>query len=192
MALNAYARTATDRLVLPVGKLLVRLGATANWLTFSGLVGTVLGMGVVLAGAPFAGACIAALASCVDALDGTVARLRGSQSPFGAFYDSVVDRFSDSVILGTAAWLVRDTPVLFALAVVAFAGALITSYIRAKAESLGWDATVGVIERPERLVISITLIGLGYAPAAVVVLAAGSLVTIAQRFRAVLRQVDRT
>lgn len=192
MAINAYARTATDRLVLPVGKLLVRLGATANWLTFSGLVGTVLGMGVVLAGAPFAGACIAALASCIDALDGTVARLRGSQSPFGSFYDSVVDRFSDSVILGTAAWLVRDEPVLFALAVVALAGSLITSYIRAKAESLGWDATVGVIERPERLVISITLIGLGYAPVAVVVLAAGSLVTIAQRFHAVLRQVDRT
>jgi len=192
VALNAYARTTTDRLVLPVGKLLVRLGATANWLTFSGLVGTVVGMGVVLAGAPVPGAIVAALASCVDALDGTVARLRGSVSPFGSFYDSVVDRVSDSVILGTAAWLVRDSPVLFALAVVAFAGALITSYIRAKAESLGWDATVGVIERPERLVISITLIGLGQAPAAVVVLAVGAVVTIAQRFGAVLRQVDRT
>jgi CDP-diacylglycerol--glycerol-3-phosphate 3-phosphatidyltransferase len=192
MALNAYARSTTDRVVLPVARALVRIGVTANWLTFSGLVGTLAGVAVMLLGAPLLGAVIAGVAALVDALDGTVARLRGTSSPFGAFYDSVTDRISDAAVFGAAAWLVRDDPVDFAVAVIALAGAQVTSYIRAKAESLGWQATVGVIERPERLLIVLLAIGLGFLRPALWVLAVGALVTIAQRIRAVLHQAGRT
>jgi len=192
MALNAYARSATDRLVLPVARGLVRLGVTANWLTFAGLVGTLAGVAIVLLGAPFTGAVIAGVSALIDAFDGTVARLRGTSSPFGAFYDSVTDRVSDAAVFGAAAWLVRDDPVVFGVAMVALAGAQVTSYIRAKAESLGWEATIGVIERPERMLILVFAIGFGFLRPALWVLAAGALVTIAQRLRAVLRQAGRT
>lgn len=192
MAINAYGRAVTDRLVLPVARFLVRLGATANWLTFTGFVGTVAGMAILLAGAPKTGAIIAAGAACVDALDGAVARLRGSTSAFGAFYDSVMDRVSDTVLLGTALWLVKDRPVLFAVGLVALGAALLTSYVRAKAESLGWSATVGVVERPERLIVLLLALGFRLEAIALWVLAVGGLVTVGQRLWAVLRQAGRS
>ncbi len=192
MALNAYARTATDRLVLPVAKSLVRAGATPNWLTFAGLVVTLLGVAVVLAVGPAPGAVVLAFGTAVDAVDGSVARLRGSVSRFGSFYDSVTDRIADAAIFGAAAWLVREDPLLFGVAIVALAGAQVTSYIRAKAESLGWTATVGIIERPERVMIIVLAIFFGYLRVALWVLALGSIVTIVQRLRVVLRQAETT
>lgn len=191
MALNAYARTLTDRAVVPIGRGLVALGATANWITFVGLLLTLAGVAIVLAGSPFWGAAVVAVGAILDAFDGTVARLRGADSPFGSFYDSVTDRVGDAAILGAAVWLVRDDALLFAVAVVALTGAQITSYIRAKAESLGWQATVGIIERPERVLIVLVAIGLGFLPIALWILAIGSLVTIAQRLRAVVVQAGR-
>lgn len=192
MVLNAYARSATDRVVMPIARRLVQVGATANWLTFSGMAGTFVGVAVLLTVGPRSGAVVLALATAVDAFDGAVARLRGSSSPFGNFFDSVCDRVSDAAILGAAAWLVRDDPLLFTVAIVALAGAMLTSYVRAKAESLGWDATVGIIERPERVMIIVLAFFFELVPLALWVLAIGSVVTVAQRFRVVLRQVDRT
>lgn len=188
MAINAYARAVTDRVVLPIARRLVRAGATPNWLTFFGLVVTLAGVVVVLAVGAGPGAVLMALGTLTDAFDGTVARLRGSDSRFGSFYDSVADRVADAAILGAAAWLVRDDPVLFTVAVVALAGAQITSYIRAKAEALGWNATVGIIERPERVAIVVLGIGFGLIGPALWLLAVGSLVTIVQRLRVVLQQ----
>ncbi|CAN5771393.1 MAG: CDP-alcohol phosphatidyltransferase family protein [Actinomycetota bacterium] len=187
MAINAYARTATDRLVVPIARGLVRVGVTPNWLTFFGLVTTLLGVVAVLRYGR-AGAFILALGTATDAFDGSVARLRGSSSRVGAFYDSVTDRVSDASILGAAVWLVRDDPLLFGVAMVALAGAQLTSYVRAKAESLGWTATVGVIERPERMAIIVLGIGFDLLTAALWLLAIGSLVTVAQRLHAVLAQ----
>ena len=192
MVLNAYGRAVTDRLVVPIAKVMVRLGATPNWLTFAGLVLTVVGVVVLLLGQPLAGALVMALGAVTDAFDGAVARLRGSSGPFGAFYDSVTDRVSDAVIFGAAAWLVRDDPLLFSIAIVAMGAAQLTSYIRAKAESLGWDATVGLLERAERVIILIAAIGLGFLPLALWVLAVGGVVTVAQRLVAVVRQAHAT
>lgn len=188
MALNAYARTITDRLVLPIARGLVRIGATPNWLTFFGLILSVAGVAIVLTGRPLAGAAVMASGGILDAFDGAVARLRGSSGKFGAFYDSVTDRISDTAVFGAAAWLVRDDPVLFVVAIVAMGAAQVTPYIRAKAEALGWQATVGVIERAERMAILIAAIGLGFLPVALWILAIGGLVTIAQRLRVVVQQ----
>ena len=192
MTINAHAREATDRVTLPVGRTLVKVGVTANMLTATGLVGTIAGVGLVVTGTPVLGGWVLAAASLLDALDGTVARLRGAPTPVGSFYDSVADRVSDAAILGAAAWLVRSDPVLFTAALVALAGALLTSYVRAKAESLGWHATVGVIERPERMIIVLAGMILGQLGFALVVLAVGSVVTVAQRFHSVLRQAGVT
>jgi CDP-diacylglycerol---glycerol-3-phosphate 3-phosphatidyltransferase len=190
MALNAYARTLTDRLVNPVARVLVRLGFTANGLTVAGLLVTFLACGLIVAVNPLLGAVVLAFGVVTDAFDGAVARIRGTQSTFGAFFDSVADRISDAAILGTAAWVVRDSPLLFTVAIVALGGAQVTSYIRAKAESLGWNATVGVLERAERVIIMVLGFATGLVALALWVLAIGALVTIAQRWRAVLRQAS--
>ena len=188
MAINAYARAITDRMVAPIAKGMVKIGLTPNWLTFFGLVCTLAGVAVALGVDRFWGAVIMAFGTATDAFDGAVARIRGSSGPFGSFYDSVTDRISDGAIFGAVAWMVREDPLLFAVAIVALAGAQITSYVRAKAESLGWDATVGVIERPERVMIMIAAIGFGFIPIALWILAVGGMVTIAQRVVVVVRQ----
>lgn len=192
MALNAYARALTDRVVDPVARGLVRVGATADTLTAAGLIITAAAAAVVIVVDQRLGALVLALGSVLDAFDGAVARLRGTSSTFGAFYDSVADRVSDAIILGTAAWLVRDEPVLFGVAMVALGGAQVTSYIRAKAESLGWNATVGVLERAERVIVVVLGLALDLLPLALWVLAIGALVTIVQRWVAVRRQALAT
>jgi CDP-diacylglycerol--glycerol-3-phosphate 3-phosphatidyltransferase len=190
VALNAYARAVTDRLVVPIGRGLVRVGVTPNWLTALGLALTVAGVVVLLLGHPLAGAIVMAFGAAGDAFDGTVARLRGTEGPLGAFYDSVTDRFCDAAVFGAVAWLVRDDPVMFSVTMVAMGAAFITPYIRAKAEGLGWAATVGVIERAERMILLIVAIGLGFLDVALWILAIGGLITVFQRLRAVVRQAQ--
>lgn len=192
MALNAYARTLTDRIAEPVARVLARLGFSANGLTLAGLCVVVVGVALVVTGRPRVGAAVIAVGSIVDAFDGALARQRGTDGKLGAFADSVTDRAGDIALFGAAAWLVRDDPVTFTVAVVAFGGAQLTSYIRARAESLGWEATVGIIERAERVIVLIFAFFFGFVGLAVWVLAAGSLVTIGQRLVAVTRQAGET
>ena len=188
MAVNAYFRASTDRVVVPIGRGMARAGLTPNAITTIGLLGVLSGMGLLLAGRPVLGGWIVAAATILDAFDGTVARLTGTQSQWGAFYDSVCDRVADATIFGACLWVGRDDPLVFTLLVVAFGSALITSYIRAKAESLGWDATVGIIERPERVAIILPAVGYGYLWVGAWLLAVGGVVTIIQRLVAVWRQ----
>lgn len=188
MVLNANVRSTTDRVVVPLGRGLVRLGATPNGLTTFGLVLTFVGAAVVVRGHHLVGALVLALATATDAFDGTVARLQGRVTRLGAFYDSVSDRAGDVVLFGAAMWLVRDDPVLFAVALVALGAALLTSYIRAKAESLGWNATVGLMERSERVIVLIAAIGFGLLEPALWLLAIGGVITVVQRLRVVMIQ----
>lgn len=186
--LNAHARKLTDRAVLPIARGMARAGVTPNWLTFVGLALTVTGMGVVLAGATVPGAAVLAVGLLTDAFDGSVARVRGIDGPFGSFYDSVADRVGDAVIFAGLAWLVLPDPWLFAAAMVAFGTAMLTSYIRAKAESLGWSATVGVFERAERVLLVVLALVFDFVGLAVVVLAVGGAITVGQRVWTVWRQ----
>jgi CDP-diacylglycerol--glycerol-3-phosphate 3-phosphatidyltransferase len=136
-----------------------------------------------------------------DALDGTMARLANRVGPWGAFLDSTLDRVVDGAIFaGMTIWFVRQADpslsmwgVVAALACLAIGG--VVPYARAKAESLGYDANVGIAERGERLVVSLTaagLVGLGLPQVVLVVvlylLAAASAVTVVQRMAAVRRQ----
>src|SRR5687768_2097794 len=142
MALNAHFRSVTDRIVRPFGLALVRMKVSANALTTLGLLGVFVGMGLLLLGMPVLGASIAGVAVVLDAFDGTVARMTGTQTELGGFFDSVADRVGDAAIFGACLWVMRDDPVTFSVLMVATASAFTTSYIRAKAEAMGWDATV--------------------------------------------------
>lgn len=103
------------------------------------------------------GGLVLILAGMFDMLDGAVARLTRSETQFGAFYDSVIDRYSDTIILqGLMVYYARAQMLGYVVLVgVVFMGAVLTSYARARAESLITSCKVGFMERPERIVLLI-------------------------------------
>ena len=150
-----WARTWGSRLLVPIARLLARLGFTPNALTLLGLALT-LGVAVVLAlGHTTLGGWLFLLAGAFDALDGTLARLTNRKTRFGAFLDSTCDRYADAAILmGMMIPFLRSgqhTPVI--LAVASIVGSVLVSYTRARAEGLGLECKVGLLTRLERFLL---------------------------------------
>jgi phosphatidylglycerophosphate synthase len=129
-----------------------------------------------------------------DVLDGTVARRTGRSSVFGAFYDSTLDRVSDGAVLGGLMYFYAFSPrysshVMLIVTLLGLVGAYMTSYTRARAEALGVDAKVGVLQRPERVTLLSApqaFFGLalgGWVLAAIIVLlTVTAWITVVQRF----------
>ncbi|MFC2495749.1 MAG: phosphatidylinositol phosphate synthase [Scardovia wiggsiae] len=185
------------KIISPIARALVKLGVTANMVTIAGAVGTAFF--AVLTGFTgwlLPGAAMITVMVIFDSLDGTVAAQSGGGTAFGAFLDSTVDRIADwAVLLGVAIYLIRlkDFWTLwpqigFWAALVSMMTAFVTSYIRARAQSIGLDAKNGIATRSDRLVI--ILVGMGLTgmglPVAVlscfmVLLAVLGAVTVGQR-----------
>jgi CDP-diacylglycerol--glycerol-3-phosphate 3-phosphatidyltransferase len=149
---------------------------------------------VIGSGHLFIGAVLLTLAALPDLLDGAVAKASGTASPRGAFFDSVADRVTDSLILGGIAWHLALTKggLYPMLPFAALGTSTLISYQRAKAESLGYDAKGGLMERAERivaigagLVFSVLLIPILW------VMVALTSVTAVQRFVKVWRQASK-
>ncbi|HEX8803215.1 MAG TPA: CDP-alcohol phosphatidyltransferase family protein [Acidimicrobiales bacterium] len=138
----------------PIGAQLRRTGITANHLTTTGLVMAVAAAVAIANGALRGGLLLLVLTAVPDVLDGAVAKASGTASPRGAFFDSVIDRISDALLLGGVAWYLASTEssrvALLPFAVAA--ASMLVSYERARAESLGFDARGGLMERAERLI----------------------------------------
>lgn len=128
-----------------------------NILTFTGVVISFWAAWKFGHGKFFQGGLIVILAGLFDMLDGEVARVSRSETRFGAFYDSVIDRYSDIIILqGLMVHYARHQRLGYVVLVgVVFMGAVMTSYTRARAESLIPTCKVGFMERPERIVLLI-------------------------------------
>lgn len=126
-------------------------------LTFTGVVISLWAAWNFGHGRFFRGGLIVILAGLKDMLDGEVARASGSQTSFIAFYDSVMDRYFDIILLqGLMVWYARNQRLGYVVLIgVVFMGAVLTSYARARAESLIPACKVGFMERPERLVLLI-------------------------------------
>lgn len=168
--------TLTDRLrkrfkhlADPVGAFLNNLGLMPNTITILGLVGNTVGAYFLMQGQMLVGGLIILAMGPVDALDGTMARLRGEPKPFGAFVDSVTDRYSELVIfLGLLLYYNQQGDAISILGVyLAAAGSIMVSYVRARAQSLGYEAKVGILTRVERyavlaptLIFGIPLVGI--------------------------------
>ena len=153
----------------PIGAFLNRIGLMPNTMTILGLVGNTIGAVFLSQGKMTYGGLIILAMGPVDALDGTMARLRGEPSEFGAFVDSVTDRYSELVIFGgLLIYYVQQGNWTAALATyLAASGSVLVSYVRARASSLGYDTKVGILTRMERylvlaptLVLNIPLVGL--------------------------------
>jgi phosphatidylglycerophosphate synthase len=175
--------SSVDRLVLGIAPLVARLPLSANQLTFVGVVISFLSAAAFADGRDPLGAVLLVLSGFADLCDGIVARARGTQSRAGAFLDSSMDRVSDvAIYAGMAvfaaseadAW--RTTLVLWALA-----GAVLTSYTRARAECELGEFKVGLMERAERFLVLIPLALFDRLDWALWILAIGGTLTSTQR-----------
>jgi len=154
--IGAYGTKARDGLVLR----LARLNLNPNFLTLFGLwvnLGAALLFGF---GYFFYAGFVLFFAGAFDILDGALARRTQRVTKFGAFFDSVIDRYSDLVVfIGIMIFYARETPhhstLYVALTGIALTGSVMTSYTRARAESLMPECKVGFLERPERMVLLI-------------------------------------
>jgi CDP-diacylglycerol--glycerol-3-phosphate 3-phosphatidyltransferase len=196
--LNRFARALFTRILTPIAAFLVRRGVSPDVVTLIGTLGVVVGS---LAFYPrhefFWGTVVITCFVFSDLVDGTMARMTGRSSSWGAWLDSTLDRVGDAAVFGgIALWFAGDGDdlLMVSLALYCLATGAVVSYARARAEGLGMTANVGVTERADRLVailVATGLDGLGvpYVQAAALwLLAIGSTVTIGQRALAVRRQ----
>ncbi|MEX0592572.1 MAG: CDP-alcohol phosphatidyltransferase family protein [Nitriliruptoraceae bacterium] len=193
MALRARFPRYVEAATAPIGRVLGRTGVSPNVLTTMGIVLTAVATGLVAADRPVLAGWVLVAGGLMDTLDGAVARAIQRSTPFGGFYDSVSDRIADGLILGGIAWWVRDEPRLFLLAVVALVAAEVTSYVRAKAEAIDLECSVGILERAERAIALMLALLLHQWLLEIVlwVLAIGGVVTVIQRIHHVWCQIDR-
>jgi CDP-diacylglycerol--glycerol-3-phosphate 3-phosphatidyltransferase len=146
------------RLIDPVANWLVKRGVHPNTITVVGTLCTVIGGIIYATGHIRTGGFFLGITALFDVLDGTVARRSNKSSMFGAFLDSTLDRLADGFVLGGIAVFYATSRVhgsvpLMLTALLGLVGAFLTSYTRARAESLGLDAKVGLLQRPERVVL---------------------------------------
>jgi CDP-diacylglycerol--glycerol-3-phosphate 3-phosphatidyltransferase len=188
---QALARRLAEGLVAP----LAQHGISPNAVTVLGFAFNVLTAAVLALGHLSIGGALLFLSGIFDMLDGALARVTKAQSDFGAFLDSLLDRYSEAVILLALIYVFTSrgkTPIVLLVYLVAI-GSILVSYARARAESLGVEGKVGVAPRPER----ITILGVGLlfnqytTIAALIVLAVLTHTTAMQRLYHVWRQTHR-
>lgn len=177
------ARIIFKNILDPIGGFLNRLGLTPNSITLLGLAGTTIGAYVIAQGKMTTGAFILLASVLVDAFDGTMARLRGEPSDFGAFVDSVSDRYAELVTFGGLIYFFltkNDTPGAM-VSFLAAAGSVLVSYVKARAEGLGFTAKVGILTRLERYIVLIPLLVFNQPFIAAAVIAVLANITAYQR-----------
>jgi len=188
----AHWKTLGRRGVAPVARWLVDAGVTPNMLTVAGFLLNLAVAGVLAAGHPTLAGALFLVVNVLDVLDGAVARLGGRASAFGAFLDSTLDRYAEAAVyLGLVVWAMpRGETGLVVLSYLALVGSLMVSYTRARAEGLGYHGEVGLLQRPERVILlGLALILHPWAlTPALVAIAALTTVTTAQRVLHVWKQ----
>ncbi len=162
---NLHAKV--RRVLDPVVSLLVRLGVRPLALTIAGFALSVAAGVAILAGENRVAAVLLAFGGVCDTLDGPVARASRSQTKFGAFIDSTIDRYAEVAVFLALGWRYRGETTLIAT-LLAVTGSLLVSYTRARAEGLGEECRVGLLERPERLVLLIGALIVGWSAVVVV------------------------
>jgi CDP-diacylglycerol---glycerol-3-phosphate 3-phosphatidyltransferase len=195
--LSVVSRAGLARVLDPVAAALLRLGVTPNAVTVVGTLGVLVGaLGWATRGHLFTALVIITVSCFTDMIDGSMARQRGITNKFGALLDSSMDRIADGAIFGAVAYwyATQHQPRVVAAALLCLLTGQVVSYVKARAEGLGFTCNVGIIERAERLIG----IGVGgllwtfHVPYGLEIvmwlLGALSIVTIGQRIGTVYRQ----
>jgi CDP-diacylglycerol--glycerol-3-phosphate 3-phosphatidyltransferase/CDP-diacylglycerol--inositol 3-phosphatidyltransferase len=187
------------KVISPVARLLLRLGVSPDAVTLVGTLGVAFGaLWFFPRGQLLAGVLVITAFVFSDLIDGHMARLSGTSSKWGAFLDSTLDRLGDAAIFGGLVMYYvgpGDDERLAALALYCLVMGSVTSYARARAESLGMEAKGGIAERADRLVAILVMTGLSaifdlpwFIPLTLGVLAVASTVTVVQRILTVRNQ----
>lgn len=186
--LTNFARERFQGLLLAVARPLANAGVSPNLITFAGFLATA-GIAAIIGTGQFLLAGLLLIpVSLFDALDGTVARLGGKASPFGAFLDSNLDRYAEIALYGGLLYFYAMRGDLWpvVLTYLAITGSLMVSYARARAEGLGMKGEVGIFTRLERFIVLVGGLFLGgFNPGlltlSLAVIAVGSHITALQR-----------
>ncbi|TET42441.1 MAG: CDP-alcohol phosphatidyltransferase family protein [Dehalococcoidia bacterium] len=144
------------RITDPVVRLLSKSGITPNALTFINLALNIIAAYVIATGHFLLGGVLVLVAGLFDLLDGALARFTKQTTRFGAILDSVVDRISEAAILcGLLIWYIpqEEASLEIVLILIVLIGSFLVSYIRARAEGLGWQCQVGLFTRTERVIV---------------------------------------
>jgi len=176
----------------PFGGLAGKIRFSPNSITITGFLLTLIA-GPVLAYDLRLGAFCMVPGTLLDMLDGLVARVQGKATPYGAFLDSVLDRYSDAaILLAIAVNLWQGAELLgVVLCGVSLVGSFIISYARARAEGLGVDCKHGLMERPDRLLVLFIGAVSGYMVMALAVLSVLTHMTVLQRILHTRRQLKQ-
>ena len=184
------ARALVSYVVNPAARFLLRVGVTPNAVTIAGTVGVLIGAYFGALGYLFWGTWIVTASALTDVLDGTMARMRGASGRFGALLDSSMDRIADAAVFGAVTFYLAHQGNPYGgmvAALVCLAAGQVVSYVKARAQSLGLNADVGIAERLERLIIVgigglLGSAGLAWGlPVMLWILAVLSIVTVFQR-----------
>jgi CDP-diacylglycerol--glycerol-3-phosphate 3-phosphatidyltransferase len=197
--LGIHARPQINRVVEPTARRLAAMGVTPDALTIIGTIGVAGGaLGFYPRGKFLVGTLVITAFVFSDLMDGAVARVAGTSGPWGAFLDSTLDRVGDGAIFGALAlWYAGDgnSTTLCAVALYDLVAGAVTSYAKARAESLGMTCNVGIAERSERLIAVLVLTGFSGIFGVPVLrsialwgLAAATTITVIQRVVEVRRQ----
>lgn len=202
--LTAAAQQGYKATTRPVTQWLIRAGVRPNTITTVGALVVIVSAVAFGQGAIRWGAGLLLLSGVIDTLDGDVARATGQTTKFGAFYDSTLDRVGDgATFIGIAAFFLTAPDIRFRVAgaimcMVAVLASLLVSYARARAEGLGLDCKVGLVQRAERIILigaPSLIVGAGpnglVLQAIVALLTLGSVITVVQRFMYVYRITGR-
>jgi CDP-diacylglycerol--glycerol-3-phosphate 3-phosphatidyltransferase len=150
--LNKHWVSGFATVIEPVARLLINLRVHPHVLTFSGLVISILAFNFYRQGLFFSAGVMVVLAGACDVLDGRLARETNRMSKFGALMDSTIDRYSEVLLfLGLAIFFYDKHSHIVYLIILAIAGSFMVSYTRARAEGLGIECKVGLMQRPERV-----------------------------------------
>jgi len=192
--LSSFGRKLLSTPLSYIVPLLEKTGVTPNGLTIIGLLFTMI-IAIILALGYFTtGGVLLIFAALFDTLDGALARQTGQSSKFGAFLDSTMDRFSEGVILIGLTYYYASSPesgwVEVTLLAVILLGSLMVSYTRARAEALGFECKVGLLQRPERVILLVLGLITPWMRIALWLLAIFTIVTAGQRIVEVYNQAQ--
>src|SRR2546423_10382865 len=174
---------------------LAQTGVTPNTLTLLGLLLSIITAALISQGWLLAGGLLMLFAGIFDMFDGAIARIRNAATTFGAFFDSTLDRYSESIILFGLLFFAVQKPVIqdrfwpfqyeqswmILLVFIAAVGSFMVSYAKARAEGLGLECKTGLLARPERVVILAIGLLTGAVIWALIILAIFSNVTAIER-----------
>lgn len=189
-SLEMYLRKVFKVIIDPIAAGLLKIGITPNTVTGLGFILSALAAFFIARGNLTVGGLILLIAGPLDVVDGSMARLMGPSTPYGSLIDSTTDRYSELVVLGGLLFhfVGQQNSLAILLVFLAASGSILVSYVKARAEALGFNCKVGLLTRVERLIIMIGCLIFQIPMVALWIIAIFANITAVQRLLYVRKQ----